>query len=330
MVVQLKLSMKAFVRVSLAVAFSLALAGCSDAASVDSDWKTTAGQAGRLARRGHLSAPRRPLRRRRSEQRPARRAGRARPLSGRRLAGRHRSPRLPEDARRHRALDLAGGAQPRDRRQLRRATTATGSRTSRTSIRTSATWPSCASWCRRRTPQGFKVILDIVTNHVAQLFYYDINGNGSPDENVYGAGCGEQSPANTQPCPGGAIITHVTRIRSRLRSRRACADTPRSASRGWRRCAGSTIAAIDRAPTLPGASAGQTADAAVRLSARRLVSPQGAHHRLRRARAGADRRLPRRPEGSGHRARRRARGAHRGVRAAGSRRPTSTASASTR
>jgi len=34
----------------------------------------------------------------------------------------------------------------------------------------------------------FKVILDIVTNHDAQLFYYDINGNGSPDENVYGAG----------------------------------------------------------------------------------------------------------------------------------------------
>jgi glycosidase len=33
---------------------------------------------------------------------------------------------------------------------------------------------------------GIKVILDIVTNHVGQLFYYDINGNGSPDESVAG------------------------------------------------------------------------------------------------------------------------------------------------
>ena len=30
------------------------------------------------------------------------------------------------------------------------------------------------------------VILDVVVNHVGQLFYYDINLNGSPDENTYG------------------------------------------------------------------------------------------------------------------------------------------------
>ncbi|MBI5479319.1 MAG: alpha-glucosidase C-terminal domain-containing protein [Deltaproteobacteria bacterium] len=36
--------------------------------------------------------------------------------------------------------------------------------------------------------RGMKVILDIVTNHVGQLFYYDVNGNGQPDENVYGGG----------------------------------------------------------------------------------------------------------------------------------------------
>jgi alpha-amylase len=36
--------------------------------------------------------------------------------------------------------------------------------------------------------RGMKVILDIVTNHVGQLFYYDINGNGRPDESVYGSG----------------------------------------------------------------------------------------------------------------------------------------------
>jgi glycosidase len=35
---------------------------------------------------------------------------------------------------------------------------------------------------------GLKVILDIVTNHIGQLFYYDINLNGQPDETVFGAG----------------------------------------------------------------------------------------------------------------------------------------------
>ncbi len=32
------------------------------------------------------------------------------------------------------------------------------------------------------------VILDIVTNHMGQVFYYDINGNGQPDEQVIGSG----------------------------------------------------------------------------------------------------------------------------------------------
>lgn len=32
------------------------------------------------------------------------------------------------------------------------------------------------------------VILDVVTNHVGQLFYYDINGNGQPDDWVSGGG----------------------------------------------------------------------------------------------------------------------------------------------
>ncbi|MSP63621.1 MAG: alpha-amylase [Myxococcales bacterium] len=36
--------------------------------------------------------------------------------------------------------------------------------------------------------RGMKVILDIVTNHLGQLFFYDINGNGVPDENISGAG----------------------------------------------------------------------------------------------------------------------------------------------
>lgn len=103
---------------------------------------------------------------------------------------------------------------------------------------------------------GFKVILDIVTNHVAQLFYYDINGNGSPDENVYGAGCGEQPPADQQPCPGGAIITHVTEYDP---------DYDPNGVRGYTSLGFSGpapirwlyIPSIDRAPTAPGAGAGQ-------------------------------------------------------------------------
>jgi alpha-amylase len=103
---------------------------------------------------------------------------------------------------------------------------------------------------------GFKVILDIVTNHVAQLFYYDINGNGSPDENVYGAGCGEQAPANTQTCPpGGAIISHLTEYDP---------DYDPQGVRGYTSLGFSGLAQmrwiyipeINRAPTMPGANAG--------------------------------------------------------------------------
>ena len=39
---------------------------------------------------------------------------------------------------------------------------------------------------------GILVILDIVTNHVGQVFYYDINKNGRPDESVQGSG--DRSP----------------------------------------------------------------------------------------------------------------------------------------
>ena len=39
---------------------------------------------------------------------------------------------------------------------------------------------------------GILVILDVVTNHVGQVFYYDINKNGRPDDSVQGTG--ETSP----------------------------------------------------------------------------------------------------------------------------------------
>jgi glycosidase len=73
--------------------------------------------------------------------------------------------------------------------------------------------------------KGMKVILDIVTNHMGQLFYYDINMNGQPDNQVYGGGCDKwNDPSNTgdlypgygNPDPtckvkdGQSGITHVT------------------------------------------------------------------------------------------------------------------------
>ena len=36
--------------------------------------------------------------------------------------------------------------------------------------------------------RGMLVVLDIVTNHLGQVFYYDINGNGVPDDSVIGSG----------------------------------------------------------------------------------------------------------------------------------------------
>ena len=36
--------------------------------------------------------------------------------------------------------------------------------------------------------KGMLVILDVVTNHMGQLFYYDINGNGQPDDTLSGGG----------------------------------------------------------------------------------------------------------------------------------------------
>jgi glycosidase len=46
--------------------------------------------------------------------------------------------------------------------------------------------------------KGLKVILDIVTNHLGQLFYYDINMNGQPDDQVFGGGCDKwDNPSDT-------------------------------------------------------------------------------------------------------------------------------------
>jgi glycosidase len=50
--------------------------------------------------------------------------------------------------------------------------------------------------------RGIKVILDVVVNHVGQLFYYDINRNGQPDIVFFGGGGpGPGSQNGDQPSP---------------------------------------------------------------------------------------------------------------------------------
>lgn len=50
--------------------------------------------------------------------------------------------------------------------------------------------------------KGLKVVLDIVTNHMGQLFYYDMNLNGNPDIYIGGSG----------PLAGAASESPVTRV----------------------------------------------------------------------------------------------------------------------
>src|SRR6478672_8937815 len=47
-----------------------------------------------------------------------------------------------------------------------------------------------------------KVVLDIVTNHMGQVFYYDMNLNGNPDINIGGSG----------PLQGAGSKSDITRI----------------------------------------------------------------------------------------------------------------------
>jgi glycosidase len=58
--------------------------------------------------------------------------------------------------------------------------------------------------------KGMKVILDIVTNHVGQLFYYDINENGQPDENVQGGHCPSDHYEKVTVCKDSSTVQHVS------------------------------------------------------------------------------------------------------------------------
>jgi alpha-amylase len=56
--------------------------------------------------------------------------------------------------------------------------------------------------------RGLKVVLDIVTNHMGQLFFYDMNLNGNPDINVGGTGaCSPEQPGCQKE---SSAVTHIT------------------------------------------------------------------------------------------------------------------------
>ena len=96
--------------------------------------------------------------------------------------GDDRSPRLP----RRRSASPRCGSRRSSRTSRRmpasRATTATGRRTSCDPTLTSATSTKLRELVDTAHEKGMLVILDVVTNHMGQLFYYDINGNGQPDD----------------------------------------------------------------------------------------------------------------------------------------------------
>ena len=90
-------------------------------------------------------------------------------LAGGTLARARVEDRLSRTARRDRDLGQPG-LQAGARR--RRPTTATASRISSTSIRTSARATTSCRWCTPRTTHGIRVILDIILNHTGDVFGY--------------------------------------------------------------------------------------------------------------------------------------------------------------
>ena len=305
----------------------------------------------RLARSGHLPDHDRPVRERRSEQRHQRRAVDPGPLSRRRLAGRDRSPRLP--ARRSASPRCGSRRSSRTPRTTpaSRAITATGRRTSCDPTLTSATSTKLRELVDKAHARGMLVILDVVTNHMGQLFYYDINGNGQPDDTISGGGYAHTCLQICAPHPEQCTpdeLTYCAEGKGYLeRIIEWDPDYDDRGVQGWTSL-GFSGPATDPLPELARAEPHAAAASArlVRLARRQgvvrrpeLVPPQGPRLRVvaragllerLRARAGDDRRLPRRPQGSRHRQSRRQGGADRSRSSTGSRSPTSTASASTR
>ncbi len=58
--------------------------------------------------------------------------------------------------------------------------------------------------------KGMLVILDVVANHMGQLFYYDINGNGQPDDTISGGGYGHSCLQICAPDPSACTPDELT------------------------------------------------------------------------------------------------------------------------
>jgi hypothetical protein len=132
-----------------------------------------------LARRGHLPGARRPLRRRRRRQQLPRRP---RPRMASTTAATGRASRSSSTTSRSSASRPCGSPrreERRHRRRLRRLPRLLGARPHRANPHFGdlAALRSLVNACHER---DMKVIVDIVTNHMGQLFFYDINLNGSP------------------------------------------------------------------------------------------------------------------------------------------------------
>ena len=63
---------------------------------------------------------------------------------------------------------------------------------------------------RQAHARDMKVILDIVTNHVGQLFYYDINRNGKPDIVFFGGGGQGQGSQTDNAGNQGSLLRRVS------------------------------------------------------------------------------------------------------------------------
>ena len=142
-----------------------------------------------------------------------------------------RPPRLLRGARRHHAVDLAGGANVETDADFDgyHGYWAAGLTQPNPHFGDLAGCASMVDAGARR--EASRSILDIVTNHMGQLFYYDINLNGQPDENVYGGGeqrlrsggCTSPSRTSTEYDPDfdprGVQALHLARLsRARRRS----------------------------------------------------------------------------------------------------------------
>jgi glycosidase len=72
--------------------------------------------------------------------------------------------------------------------------------------------PALRSLIAAAHDRRMKVVLDIVVNHMGQVFFYDMNLNGKPDVYIGGTGCDPNSPATSYgKGPDGKCMSPVTR-----------------------------------------------------------------------------------------------------------------------